>query len=371
MNPAIDPAALHVIIVGGGIQGCAVALRLAQAGVRTTLLERAVPGAEASSAAAGIIGPQVEAHEDGPLFELGLASRARFAAFVADVERLSNVATGYRANGVLKVVLEEPELSRTEAVTAWQQARGHSVLLLDGPGARGLEPGLSPLVLGGVAFPEDGQVDPARLLKATHIAALRAGVEVSSGAFVRRVLVEDDRATGIVLDDGRLLRGSHVVLAAGSWTTLIEGSPLAPTAVKPARGQIVELELPVPPIDRIVFGPGCYLVPRSDGRVLVGSTLEFVGYRREVTAGAVSRLLSAAIRLVPALEGATLTRSWSNFRPWTDRQLPYLGPSPVPGLLLATGHFRTGILLAAITADIIRASVLGLAPPVDLAPFSS
>jgi glycine oxidase len=162
-----------------------------------------------------------------------------------------------------------------------------------------------------------------------------------------------------------------VVLAAGSWSTEVAGAPLAPDSVIPARGQIVELELPAPPLEHVVFGPRCYLVPRDDGRVLVGATVEFVGYRREVTARAVRDLLDAALRLAPVLEGATLRGSWSSFRPYTRDELPLLGRSAVEGLLLATGHYRNGILLAPITAEIIRALVVGEKTPVDTAPFES
>jgi glycine oxidase len=160
-----------------------------------------------------------------------------------------------------------------------------------------------------------------------------------------------------------------VVLAAGSWSTLVAGVPLQAGDVRPARGQIVELEGSDPLLQGVVFGPGCYLVPRDDGRVLVGSTLEFVGYRREVTARAVRDLLVAAIDLVPALADVSLGRTWSSFRPYSETGVPLLGPSEVERLLLATGHHRNGILLAPITAEIIRAATMGDAPPIDLTPF--
>jgi glycine oxidase len=191
-----------------------------------------------------------------------------------------------------------------------------------------------------------------------------------SGAYVRRVLIEGERARGVALDDGRELFARFVVVAAGSWTTLVDGVGLPRGRVVPARGQIVELEAPRPLLSSVVFGPGAYLVPRDDGRVLVGSTLEFVGYRRDVTAGAVRDLLQGAIALVPALESASLGGTWSNFRPYTKDELPLLGATKVGGLLLATGHYRNGILLAPITAEIVTALVLGKKPPLDLGAFS-
>jgi glycine oxidase len=175
---------------------------------------------------------------------------------------------------------------------------------------------------------------------------------------------------GVELDDGTLVSGSHVVLAAGSWTSLLDRPSQHAPRVVPARGQIVELKTSVPLLSSIVFGPDCYLVPRADGRLLIGSTLEFVGFRREVTAGAVARLLTAAIRLVPALSEAELSSSWSSFRPYTADELPLLGPSQTPGLILMSGHYRNGILLAPISATIVADCVMGRKPPLDLEPFA-
>src|SRR6185295_6367290 len=157
------------------------------------------------------------------------------------------------------------------------------------------------------------------------------------------VIVENGRSAGVSLEDGRKLAARNVVVAAGSWTTLVGGTGLASDAVRPARGQIVELSTPAPLLKRVVFGPHCYVVPRDDGRTLIGSTLEFVGYRREVTARAVRDLLAGAIDLVPALADASLGRTWSNFRPYSETGTPLLGPTEVKGLLLATGHHRNGI----------------------------
>jgi glycine oxidase len=221
-----------------------------------------------------------------------------------------------------------------------------------------------------VAFPDDSRIDPPRLLRALRIAAERAKVEFRSGAWVRGVALEGKRASGVTLDDGSVVRAGHVIVAAGSWSSLVEGVPAPEGGVIPARGQIVELMLPTPLFGPVLFGPSCYLVPRDDGRVLIGSTLEFVGYRREVTAAAVRNLLDAAITLLPALAEASLNGAWSNFRPYTKDALPLIGETGVKGLLLATGHYRNGILLAPITAEIIAALVLGEAPPIALEALS-
>jgi glycine oxidase len=232
------------------------------------------------------------------------------------------------------------------------------------------EPELGSHLAGGVLFEGDARIDPRLLLRALHIAASNTGVTFRSGAYVRSVVRTSSRATGVLLDDGTIVRGTHVLVAAGSWTPLVGGVGLPKDSVQPVRGQIVELETAAPSLRRVVFGPNVYLVPRDDGRVLVGSTMEFVGYRREVTARAVRDLLTAALALCPTLEGASLRGTWSSFRPYTPDELPFIGESDCERLLLATGHHRNGILLAPATAAMITALILGKRPPVAAGPFT-
>ena len=350
--------------------GCASAWQLAKRGATVTVLERSVPGAEASSAAAGILGAQLEAHGAGPMLELALASRARYPRWAKALAAETGMDVGFRRSGVLRVALSSKGLRALVRETSWQGRRGLRVQELDGAGLRELEPRLSTSVAGGVCFAEDARIDPPLLSRALRIAAARAGALFRTGAYVRRVLSKGGRVRGVALDDGSTLASDRVVVAAGSWTTLIEGLGIEHGAVRPARGQIVELTTPLPVLERVVFGPRCYLVPRDDGRTLVGSTLEFVGYRKEVTARAVRDLLDAALELVPDLQDAALTGSWSSFRPYTDDERPLLGPTSIEGLVLATGHYRNGILLAPISAEIVEKAVLGGRAPVDLAPFS-
>jgi len=347
--------------------GSASAWELARRGFSVLVLERSVPGAEASSAAAGILGAQIEAHARGPLADLSRVCRRLYPAWVGALERATSIDTGYRECGVLKVAFGARDLTKLAREVAWQKPRPRVLA------ARALakrEPELNPRLRGGVAFDGDARVDPRRLFRALHIAAARAGVVFRSGAYVRRVVTENGRAAGVALDDGSIVRGRHVLVAAGSWTSLVEGLGIAPGAVQPVRGQIVELETAEPVLRSVVFGPRAYLVPRDDGRTLIGSTMEFVGYRREVTAAAVRDLLTAAIELVPALGNASLGETWSNFRPYTEDELPLLGPTHLPGLWLASGHYRNGILLAPITAAIVAALVRGKRSPVPLAPFA-
>lgn len=360
----------HVVIVGGGVMGCAAAYELARRGLAVTVLERSVPGAEASSAAAGILGAQVEAHHPGPLTELGLLSLDLYPALVRDIEKASGVAVGYRRSGVLKVTYAAADLTRLASERSWQKKRGLSFARLTPKALAAREPALSPELSGGLWFERDATLDPRALLSALRIAAEKTGAAFRSGSFVKQIAERDRRVHGVELDDGSLVEGSHVVLAAGSWSSLVSQREAGAPRVVPARGQIVELRTSVPLLDSIVFGPDCYVVPRADGRVLVGSTLEFVGFRREVTAGAVARLLAAAIRLVPGLAQAELSGFWSSFRPYTEDELPVLGSSRTAGLVWMSGHYRNGILLAPISAKIVACCVSGEKPPLDLAPFS-
>jgi glycine oxidase len=202
-------------------------------------------------------------------------------------------------------------------------------------------------------------VDPPALLRALMVALSRnARVSVRSGTTVERLLVEDGRCVGVSLDEGEL-RADATVLAAGSWSSLIAGVPAALPVVRPVRGQMVLLEERPPRLRTIVFGSGAYVVPRGDGRVLCGSTMEQVGFRREVTAAGVHSILSGSLACVPSLGAAQLAATWSNFRPHVTGRVALVGPSPLPGLFVATGHHRNGILLSKVTADSVASVVVG------------
>ena len=359
-----------VVIVGAGVMGCAVALRLASRGLAVTVIERGIPGAEASSAAAGILGPQMEADAPGPLLDLGLRSRALYPALAAELRDATGIDIGYVSSGVLAVALDGAGAAELTARRAWQVARGLRVEPLSAEALRTLEPNLGPDVRAALRFTDDAQVNARELARALSQAAAHAGARFLQGRYVRRVLVKGGVAQGVELD-GEVLAAGTVVVAAGSWSGLIEGSGVPSTVVRPARGQLVSIETR-PPLFRHVIsvhGRG-YLVPRRDGTVIAGSTVEMAGFRKEVTVGGLAQILGLAATLVPALADAPVTGSWSNFRPYTEDHLPVLGQTPVRGLVLATGHFRNGILLAPVTADAIASVVATGASEIDLAPFS-
>ncbi|MFO0549129.1 MAG: glycine oxidase ThiO [Polyangiaceae bacterium] len=359
-----------VVIIGAGVLGCATALELARRGRTVRVLERSVPGAEASSAAAGMLAAQVEAHNPSPFVELCTAGRERFGPWAAELARRTGIDIEHRTCGILKFTLEGEDSTALRKHASWQREAGLDVALLDRKQALELEPELSPRVDFAVHYPRDARVDPPRLLRALRIGAERAGAHFSTGATVRRVVEEGGRARGVELDGGERVDAGLVVLAAGSWSSQVGGVPLPAASIRPARGQVVELTSPVPRTRGIVWGTRGYLCPRDDGRVLVGSTLEFVGYERAVTARAVRDLLDGALTAIPALASAELSRTWAAFRPYTPHELPFIGESGTPGLLLATGHYRNGILLAPITAEIVAAIALGERPPIDPSPYT-
>ncbi|HTO98862.1 MAG TPA: glycine oxidase ThiO [Myxococcales bacterium] len=356
------------IVIGAGVQGCAVALRLAQAGRDVAVLERSVPGAEASSAAAGILSPGVEAEEPGPFYQLCAASLSRYRGFADELERLTGIALGYRGGGTLQVAFDDLTARTLAGRAAQIQKHDIPVEVIDGDEVRRLEPALDPRVRGALWFKEEASIDPRPLARALHLAAHAAGAKFLSGQ-VRRIVQVEGRAIGVDHDRGRLHAGA-VVLAAGSWSATVEGSGLPPGAVRPVRGQIALLDTRPPLLGRVVFSDKGYVVPRADGRVLCGSTMEEVGFERAVTAGGVRGILDLAMEIAPGLASAPLLETWCNFRPASPDGWPVLGPSAVPGLYYATGHTRNGILLCPITAEAIAAAILGRPPPVDLSPFS-
>jgi glycine oxidase len=332
-----------------------------------TLLERGAPGREATWASAGMLSPQAEADGPGPALDFGMRSRELYPEFAAEIERLSGIDVGYRASGVFWLALSDEDEAKLGQREAWQRRAGLTLERLDAPALRDAEPALTPELRFGLFFPGDHQVDARRLGEAAAAAAARAGVRVVAGRPARRLVVEHDRVTAVATDAETLATG-HVVVAAGAWSGEIEGAGLPPGAVRPVRGQILELD-PQTPIGRVVFTSIGYLVPKPRGRLLVGSTMEEAGFAKEVTVAGVRAILDGTHRIAPALATAPITDLWSGLRPMSADTKPILGPGPVSGLTFATGHGRKGVLHAPLTAAVVTAVVTGAPPTFDLAPF--
>ena len=294
-----------VIVVGAGVVGTSIGLALLRRGHRVTVLERGhtmseVPGESgaASWAAAGILGAQIAATSDGPLVRLCLESRARFPEWLATVDEASGQNVGLNRCGILRPAFDARTMDALASEVGWQKRAGLRVNLLDAVSAQALEPALDPGVVGAVRFPDDGHIDAPALLETLRGALHREGA-LRLNTPVRAISVKSGHVTGIELDTGEHLPADVVVVAAGSWAPLIGRACLAEFAIVPARGQMVELVVPAQILRGVVDGPRTYLSPRSDGRILVGSTVELVGYRLGATAEAVRDLLAQAISMVP------------------------------------------------------------------------
>lgn len=348
---------MRIVIIGAGVMGCASAIELARRGVRDIIvLERAVPGAEASSAAAGMLAAQVESKDANERASF-VRARNDYAPWAEELREATGIDIGHRRTGLIELAATEGELAALGARVDGDRAAGLRAELLDAPGARAVERELGSDFIGAAYFPDEAQVDPPQLLRALAKATACTSATVKSGATVAGLMEEGGRCVGVATGDGEVLHADAVVLAAGSWSSLVPGAPKSIPTVRPVRGQLVMLEERPPRLSTIVFSRRGYVVPRGDGRVICGSTMENVGHRREVTAGGVQAILAAALRIAPGLADAELSRAWCNFRPHAEGG-PQVGASPLPGLFLATGHHRNGILLAKATATTVADAVL-------------
>lgn len=359
-----------VVIAGAGIIGSSIALELTSRGISPLLVDRTIPGAESSWAAAGMLAPQLEHSEGNAAFELGLLSRALYPEWVREIREVSGIDPEFRVDGALRPFSSESELDLISSAIAWQSTRGLRVERVDRASLRNMVPGARRSVVGGLFFPDEGQVEPRLLLRALSFATARRGVKHLAGAAVRRVGIEHGRVTHVELEDRELV-ASTLIIAAGAWSSLIEGSSLPRGTVRPARGQMAALEGGPPAFSPFVATPKGYIIPRRDGRVLIGTTVEMVGYERAVTAAGLHEILAHAIDLLPELGRARILETWCALRPWTSDHRPIIGPTSIEGLYLATGHHRNGVLEAPATARIIGDLLSGQAPPMDVRAFSA
>lgn len=359
----------RVVVVGGGVIGASIAWRLSRAGANVHLLDDGPREGAATPAAGGMLAPLAESPRPGPFLELGLESLRLYADFVAALEGETGRAVGYARAGKLVAALSAGEADELAGLHAWKaSAPGTHVEWLDGAAARALEPSLAAAVRAAVLIREDHRVDSAALGAALLHAAASAGTTVRRER-ARRLLSRGARATGVETDGGAIVEADFVVLAAGAWSGGLDGLP-RPLPVRPVRGQMLALRPARPLFGRTLASASGYLVPRPDGRVVIGSTMEEAGFAVATTPDGLAALRAGAIRLVPELADAARVGAWAGLRPATPDGLPILGRDPaMEGLIHATGHFRNGILLAPVTAEAIGALVLGGAEPA-LAAFS-
>ncbi len=344
-----------VVIVGGGIIGGSIAFELARRNLRVAVLDRQELMHEASWAAAGMLSPAPDNPAAIPLVPLGRASLALYPNFVAAVEEASEMRTGYRTGGALEVLCHGDEERELSTLVALHHGLGLACEPLRLEEAREMEPALGRDARAAAFLPDEASVNTRLLTAAVLAAAETAGTTLCPGMEVTSLAKAGDRCIGVRTAEDETISAQHVVLAAGCWTSRIsEAAPYAPT--RPVRGQMVALWHAGMPIRRVLRSESGYIVPRDHStpqKLVAGSTLENAGYEKAVTSGGLEQILGAVNELAPSLAGAEIVETWSGLRPGTPDQLPIIGPTDIEGLMIATGHYRNGILLAPVTAKLI------------------
>ena len=358
-------ASFDTVIIGGGIIGCILARALAAAGVRVAVVERGTPGGEASGAAAGMLSPSAEAEKESPLFALCRASLQRYAPLVVELRAETGVDPQYRTEGTFQLFASEQERTERMPSIEWQRSLGIPVEELSSGELHKREAGLSEQT-GALYFPEDHQIDNRLLMHALVQSCRLRGVSFILGKAALEVERNGHRITGVALPDRRIVAGC-VVNAAGAWAGGLRVPGVAPAPIRPVKGHMLALQGPPGLLRHVVRSHSVYLVPRAEGRILVGSTMEEAGFDKTPRAAPLTALLRAAQKVCPALEQSAVAEFWAGLRPASSDGLPLLGPTEIEGYWVALGHFRNGILLAPITAEILSAWLLTGKPsmPVD------
>jgi glycine oxidase len=352
---------VNITIAGAGVVGCAIAYELASRGARVRVLDGRGPGAGATRASAGILAPHIEGH-DATMLALGVRSLDLYDEFVSRVVMDAGTKVEYERTGTVEIAktLDEANRLKRRARSLGDARIEHQ--LLDAADVRRLEPAVTAAAVAGLHIPQHGYIAAGDLTRALASAAIRRGAtfDVGSVVAVEGVGADAGTRTGArVRTADAVIESDVVIVAAGSWSTSLDGVSASPAAVKPIRGQLLQLRLPERPAERVIWGSDCYLVARQDGSVLAGATVEDVGFDERATSSGVQQLLQGAMALMPALAGAAFEEVRVGLRPKTPDELPLVGASStMPHVFYATGHYRNGVLLAPLTARLVADLVL-------------
>ena len=361
-----------VAIIGGGVIGCAIAYYLQKSGVDVHVLDSGEIGAQASSAAAGLLAPLGSLSGPGVLADLMLASWKLFPSLVPELEAASDLTLEYEQTGSLRVVRSAKNMSNlSKRMEAWQPL-GLEMRWLSGADAHQRESHLATDVSAAIYAPEEGQVKAARVVQAFARAAERQGATLSRHSEILGLRRSGKKVTGVYTAQWDTLACNHLVITSGAWAADCGIWLDLPLPVNPQRGQILALRQPASRLRHIIFGEAIYLAPKNDGTIIVGATKEEVGFNKHLTAGGIAWLLNTAIRLAPILDGCTIEHMWAGLRPKTPDNLPILGPAPNwENVTLAVGHGSVGIMLSAITGKSITELILTGEVPALIAAFSA
>ncbi len=363
--------AKRVVIIGGGIIGCLTALYLHRLGAQPIVLEKGHAGSEASWAGAGILCPIHPWLYPDSFTHLVDASLSLYPAMNAMLSELSKTSIEWRTTGLLIPLFDDDRIQHQQQALDWSKAFNWAVEQLDPAQCKSHEPCLSDQVSGGLLWPGVGQVRNPRLLQAVQEALALCGIPVCEGAEVVGLQKSSSGAiNAVTLGSGESIQADAVLLAAGSWSGELAAQIGLNLPIQPVKGQIVLLKDKPGKVKHIIKHDDVYLVPRSDGHVLVGASMERVGFQRGTSAAVVDQLLDATYRIAPGLKDASIVQQWMGFRPGSPDGLPYLGPVDAhPGLWVASGHYRNGVVLAPGTADIISRWMMGETPQIDMSDF--
>ena len=372
------PVFMRVAVVGGGIIGLSVAWYLALRDVEVMVFERGEAGCEATWASAGMLAPNLEAEPgEERLLPLLLESNRMWPRFAESLEELSGIRINYRTEGTMAIALNRDDVEALRFQYDFQKKLGLDVKWIDGEEVLEMEPNLNRNVLAALYSGSDHQVDNRLVAKALKEALKRAGGVLKEHTEAKRVIVENSRVKGVLADGGKV-EADYVVISAGAWSRHIEGLPEnAKPPVRPVKGQMfsVKASKDNPLLSHVIWGPVrtwgmVYLVPRLDNKILVGATVEEMGFDKSVTAGGLMNLLRGAWEVLPPIYDLPIDEVWAGLRPGSVDDAPILGPTDVEGLVMATGHFRNGILLAPITAEAIAKYILEGELPKVAGPFT-
>ncbi len=364
----------HTLIIGGGVIGCAIAYYLRKLNRDVTVLDQGEIGAQASSAAAGLLAPLGSLSGPGPLADLVLASFALFPSLVPELEDTSGIHVEYEHTGALRTVRNLKRIaSLRKRMQAWQPL-GLQMYWLTGEEARHREPLLALDICAAIYAPEEAQIRASSLVKAFAQAATNLGATFYSQREITGIQHHNARVTGVSTSAGEMLACDHLVVASGAWAARCGDWLGMSLPVSPLGGQILSLRQPAPPsapLRHIIFGEAVYLAPKADGTIIVGATKEEVGFDAHITAGGIAWLLNTAMKLTPVLEHSAIERIWAGLRPKTPDTLPILGAAPHwENVTLATGHNSIGVLLSAITGQTIAECVTTGRTPEIIRSFS-